>query len=178
MYPMDEYILCARYGRPRVDPQHGRGAGPMLAPWSRSSRAAGGWRAVPWGFDGSNQTFGSLVHLSSLEQLQNKHLTKMDERVTRVKDMGESLCVSEGAREDQIAYYPIKGLPRYMISPKHGLCCVSSTAQPDSRVSRQPTAGQLPDPRPRLSKLLLGTPSPDGEVCRVHAARSATEGVC
>lgn len=67
----------------------------MLAPWSRSSRAADGWRRAggPLRGDGSNQTFGSLVHLSSLELLQNKHLTKMDQSVTRVKDMGESVCL-------------------------------------------------------------------------------------
>lgn len=135
----------------------------MLAPWSRSSRAAGGWRlaarAVPGGVDGSNQTFGSLVHLSSLEQLQNKHLTKTDERVTRVKDMGESLCVSEGSREDQIAYYPTTEvtshlptcLQTYIHDPtEHGLCV--RHARPDGRVSRHthPTAA-LPDATARLN---------------------------
>lgn len=67
----------------------------MLTPWSSSSRAAcgrAGGRSLE-GVEGSNQTFGSLVHLSSLELVQNKHLTKMDQRGTRVKDMGESVCL-------------------------------------------------------------------------------------
>lgn len=62
-------------------------AAPRMAAGGRSHGEGGGWKMV------RTQTFGSLVHLSSLKPWLNKHLTTRAQRVTSVKDMGEPECV-------------------------------------------------------------------------------------